>query len=328
MGGLEHTEQVILELIFMKKILRYILESIAIFGLIGCGIVDRFGSTPNTNPTQPGNILLELQFESQAQRDALKFDFLNNISINLNPPIQGSALQRFNLNTTRNQDGAPLSPVVHTYNFLNPAVQLSVSLPCQFFDNIPYEITEEIKKHPIRSLDLLFTPQNGMFSSLEYDSGHPPSLKPAYWVFPNMPRLDTVGEPGIGAEVFMAIYQSSQSIEAQVKNQVLSPFASYAHGGRISPANGHLGIPQGATNITFWSLVIHKPSHRAAVTLHWLLGEDQRSHLEQAVLNTYNGNPGQNNLFSVREYLNTTQYNGLDFPIEILNTLSILMGPY
>jgi hypothetical protein len=68
-----------------------------------------------------------------------------------------------------------------------------------------------------------------------------------------------------------------------ISSQNLMQFRSWVHDTLISPRNGHLNIPQGAVDFSFWSLVIHPDERRAAVTLHWILSEESMRILNFAI---------------------------------------------
>jgi len=193
---------------------------------------------------------------------------------------QSLGIFRFNVNTARGPSYQPKSPVVFTYHGVGVRSFLTVSFSEVFRENIPIAIRDVLMQHNVNTLDIIFTQQDKV-------GGDQVSLKPAFWMFPNRPKMDDVlgSPPELSGCVLMRLFESDQNIEDQVSHDQLKPFQNFFHDQRLSPDTGHLNISEYGESFSFYSLVIFEAQQRAAVTLHWLLNHNDSEALSGLLKN-------------------------------------------
>ena len=208
----------------------------------------------------------------------LKVEFKQSAAIQQNAPGR----PYYEINTTRGHGQLPNSPIVHTYHLVGVLSPLVMALPEAFRWNIPQSIRNEIIRREIQNLDILFTPQQEV-------RGNDVSLKAAYWMFPNRPALAQIhgAPPQFQKTVQLGIFEPDHPIGDQVQVDRLQTFEVSLHDGRVSPNTGHLNLeqtPEGS--FSFYSLAFFQEQKRAAVTLHWILTQEDRETLTRLIAET------------------------------------------
>lgn len=248
--------------------MKFIIVSYFVISVIGCQPSSTLDGPVGSNRghesghTPPSGQFLFKTDQSPAELSALKTSFL------LNSKVEKSAgIDRYSVNAERGPSQQPKSPIVHSYHAVSVLAPLVLTLPKQFRWNIPEDIRAQISRHNIDHLDILFTPQ---VEVRDADA----SLKPAYWMFPNRPKLDDIkGSPAeYNKTALMALFHADHNIDDQVISGQLRPFEVQLHDGKVSPDTGHIKTASApAGSFSFYSLVIFEEQRRAVVTLHWML---------------------------------------------------------
>ena len=167
---------------------------------------------------------------------------------------------RWGLNNSRSLLGSkPNAPLFHSYHG-GALVPFHIKFLEVFRDNIPESIKKEIYKYDINDLGLFFvTQERGNSSEL--------LLRAHHWVDPNMPNHFTGSR--FNSSLFMGLFEWSESIEKDVKDNQLNSFNVSIHDSRLSPKNAKIDMKQNQRYFG-WTLIIDQEEKKAAITLHWV----------------------------------------------------------
>ncbi len=180
----------------------------------------------------------------------------------------------------------PTAPIIHPYN-LDDTVQdqkrmfipLRIKLPIQsYYWNLPENVLQAIQQIPSDKLDLFFIAQNNVWKR-EADLLY----RPHYWVFPNAPAYGNFNQ-GFSAKITFLPVPFGTTISHQHGPFADGGFSVHpGEDGRVVSSGVNCSIEnliQGKKNqsLAFFSLI--ECNSRYALTLHWLLTENDETHLK------------------------------------------------
>jgi hypothetical protein len=164
----------------------------------------------------------------------------------------------------------PFSPIIFGYVASGGEVSFTAKLNDDFRNNIPQKIIDKISEYDVDSLDLFFTPQ-------KYDGK---GFKPHSWAA-DPPAPGFVGSI-YDRNLEVAVFDSDSRIDKDIKSEKMTSWNFSVHDGTLSPQQPELNIT-GSMPISFWSLVVDPVDKKAAVTLHWLLFEEEKDAITNAI---------------------------------------------
>ena len=181
-------------------------------------------------------------------------------------------------------DAHPASPIVHTYNWEAVPIDFSARFPESFARNLPADIQDVLIEDPeVDEVEIFFTPQ---FNIRDYvaDRLGDSALKAHYWLVEQTPaNFGGLYNQDHWMMIFDPDYNIDRHLNAgdwthvnvNIHDQTYSP-----PGDRGGGLNFRYAIQGGGREdvqpVSFWSVVIDHLNRRAAVTLHWILpNQDQ-----------------------------------------------------
>lgn len=104
-------------------------------------------------------------------------------------------------------------------------------------------------------------------------------LKAHTWADPDVPNQFNGNR--LYADFEYGVFEADFDVSHEVKLDQMRPFNVHTHDGMLSPRTAAIKLPDDINvSVSFYSLVIGKPyqtnEKRAVVTLHWILGGDNR----------------------------------------------------
>jgi hypothetical protein len=97
------------------------------------------------------------------------------------------------------------------------------------------------------------------------------SLKPHYWAYPGMPRLETIGGTVYNEDLRMGLFETEARLSDDLRFEEMNAFPIVVHDARLSGDVAHLNLVEDDLDLAFWTLTLSDRSARAAATLHILV---------------------------------------------------------